>query len=407
MQLFRAMIASEELDIIGITETWIQEATKDFIGEYQIPGYKLFKKDRLNKKGGGVMLYVRNHLNPTGCQIETECEVIGANINSLGKKMAVLVTYRPPHQTQEKDEELYRKLGQEVNNKLSVVMGDFNAAVNWDSMNSASYTEGTRLLDFVNSEFLHQWVHKPTRGENILDIVLTTEDNLISNLTVGENMGKSDHKIVRFEINIPHQKEKKVIKKLDYRKSNWTQLKEYTKNLEYDENGNVDVHHDSFIEEYKEKRARCIPYRKVLPNGTPQPKWFNRTIGKKIKERDRKHKSMGLQPSPSEKAEHKRLCREVDKLVRNAQEKEEKRVASTCKENPKEFFAHLNSRKPVKNNISPLRDLEGNLVTSDLEKAELMNKYFTSVFTIEDLSTIPEPPIKYEGSQPLDRTTSL
>ena len=34
-----------------------------------------------------------------------------------------------------------------------------------------------------------------------------------------------------------------------------------------------------------------------------------------------------------------------------------------------------------------------------------MNKYFTSVFTIEDLSTFPEPPIKYEGSQPLDRIT--
>ena len=47
------MVASEELDIIGITETWIQENTKDFIGEYEIPGYKLFKKDRIKKKGGG------------------------------------------------------------------------------------------------------------------------------------------------------------------------------------------------------------------------------------------------------------------------------------------------------------------------------------------------------------------
>ena len=405
IELFRAMIASEELDIIGITETWIQEETKDFIGEYQIPGYKLFKKDRLNKKGGVVMLYIRNHLNPTDCRIETEFEVIGANINSLGKKMSVLITYRPPHQSQELDEELYRQLGQQVNNKLSIVMGDFNAAVNWDTMNSTSYTEGSRLLEFVNNEFLHQWVHKPTRGENILDIVLTTEDDLISNLTVGENIGKSDHQIVRFQINIPHQKVKKVIKKLDYQKSNWIQLKEYTRILEYDESSDVDVHWDSLVANYKEKRARCIPYKKVLPDGTPQPKWFNRTIAKKIKKRDKKHKSMGPQPSPREKTEHKRLCREVDKEVRSAKFNEEKRVASASKENPKEFFAYVNSRKPIKNNISPLRDSEGNLVTSDLEKAELMNKYFTSVFTIEDPSTNPEPPIRYEGSQPLDRIT--
>ena len=101
---------------------------------------------------------------------------------------------------------------------------------------------------------------KPIRGDNILDIVLTTEDNLVSNISVGENLGKSDHRIVRFEINIPQQKEQKIIKKLDYRWINITQLKEYLKTLAHNENENIDTHWDSFLKEYKEKRARCIPY---------------------------------------------------------------------------------------------------------------------------------------------------
>ena len=403
MTHFRAMLASEELDIIGITETWINEKTRDFIGEYDIPGYKLFKKDRLTKKGGGVLLYVRNHLNPTECKIETEYEVIGANINTLGNNMMILVIYRPPHQSQEHDDELYRQLGQHANNKLAVLMGDFNAAVNWDTMNSTSYAEGQRLIDFVSNEFLHQWVEKPTRGDNILDIVLTTEDNLVSNITVGESIGKSDHKIVRFQVNIPQQKENKIVKKLDYRRSNWTSLKEYTKNLEYNETGNIDNHWDSFVGKYKEKRASCIPNRKVLPNGTPQPKWFNRTIANAIRDRDRKHKSLGSMPLQRDIVEHKKLCRKVDKLVRKAESNEEKRVASASKENPKEFYAYVNSRKPIKNNISPLKDSDGNLVTKDSEKAELMNKYFTSVFTIEDLAIIPEPTIIYRGPNPLDK----
>ena len=400
---FRAMIASENLDIIGITETWIQEKTKDFIGEHEIPGYKLFKKDRLNKKGGGVMIYVRNHLNPIECKLETEHEVVGVNINSLGKNLLVMLTYRPPHQTIDLDNELYRLLGQEVNGKLSVIMGDFNAAVNWDCMSSKSYTEGNRLLEFVRNEFLHQWVDKPTRGDNILDIVLSTEDNLISNISVGEYLGKSDHRIVRFEINIPQKKEQKIIKKLDYRRGNITQLKEYLKTLTYNVNESIDTHWESFLENYKEKRERCIPYKKVLPDGTPQPKWFSRTIANKINERNRKHKTVVAHPTPRLKAEHKKLCREVDKLVRNAKINEEKRVASASKDNPKEFFAYVNSRKPIKNNISPLKDSEGNLITSDAQKADLMNRYFTSVFTVEDPSRIPEPTIKYEGSQPLDR----
>ena len=403
MTHFRAMLASEELDIIGITETWINEKTRDFIGEYDIPGYKLFKKDRLTKKGGGVLLYVRNHLNPTECKIETEYEVTGANINTLGNNMKILVIYRPPNKSQEHEDELYRQLGQHANNKLAVLMGDFNAAVNWDTMNSTSYAEGQRLIDFVSNEFLHQWVEKPTRGDNILDIVLTTEDNLVSNITVGESIGKSDHKIVRFQVNIPQQKENKIVKKLDYRRSNWTSLKEYTKNLEYNETGNIDNHWDSFVGKYKEKRASCIPNRKVLPNGTPQPKWFNRTIANAIRDRDRKHKSLGSMPLQRDIVEHKKLCRKVDKLVRKAESNEEKRVASASKENPKEFYAYVNSRKPIKNNISPLKDSDGNLVTKDSEKAELMNKYFTSVFTIEDLAIIPEPTIIYRGPNPLDK----
>lgn len=44
MHLFRATIASEELDVIGITETWIHASTRDFDGEFEVPGYKMFKK---------------------------------------------------------------------------------------------------------------------------------------------------------------------------------------------------------------------------------------------------------------------------------------------------------------------------------------------------------------------------
>ena len=45
IELFRAMVASEELDIIGITESWIHKETREFVGKYEIQGYKLFKKD--------------------------------------------------------------------------------------------------------------------------------------------------------------------------------------------------------------------------------------------------------------------------------------------------------------------------------------------------------------------------
>ena len=43
MDLFRALIAKEKPDVIGITETWIHTNTRDFIEEYNVQCYKLFK----------------------------------------------------------------------------------------------------------------------------------------------------------------------------------------------------------------------------------------------------------------------------------------------------------------------------------------------------------------------------
>lgn len=399
------MVASENLDIIGITESWINEETRDFIGEYELPGYKLFKKDRTNKKGGGVLLYIRDTLNPIDCNISTARELIGVKINSFDINMHIFLVYRPPHQSQVLDDDLYGRLGLETRNKLCIILGDFNASVDWDTRASTSYLEGSRLLEFVNSEFLHQWVDKPTRGNNTLDLVLSTEDNQVTNISIGESLGKSDHNIIRFQINIPHKRESKKCKQADFRRANFTQLCEEIENLSYEQNGNIDNVWNSFLDMYTAKRASCVPDRQITTNGALQPRWFNRDIANKIKERNKAHKLLTTQPTQARKLTHKKLCREVDKLVKEAKRSEEKRVALACKSNPKEFYSYVNSRKPIKNSIGPLKDEEGALVSSDLGKANLLNKYFTNVFSTEDNSPIPEPAIRYEGPQVLDKIT--
>ena len=57
-----------------------------------------------------------------------------------------------------------------------------------------------RLLEFASEELLTQWVGEATRGNNVLDLVFSSEDDLISNLAIGEKLGKSDHNMIKFEI---------------------------------------------------------------------------------------------------------------------------------------------------------------------------------------------------------------
>ena len=144
------------------------------------------------------MLYVRGHLDPVECKIETEHEMVGVVLNKLEKKLHIYLVYRPPHQSAESDESLYSNLSTIIRNKFCIVAGDFNCSVNWKTQTADA--ESMRLLDFANEEYLTQWVDKPTRGNNTLDLVFSSEDNMISKLSVGEKLGKSDHNMIRFEI---------------------------------------------------------------------------------------------------------------------------------------------------------------------------------------------------------------
>ena len=149
MSLFKALISTEEPDIIGITETWIHTNTRDFEGEFDMSGYKMFKKYRLDKEGGGVLLYIRDYLSPMDCKLETEHEMIGIVLNKPHRKLYIYLVYRPPDQSAEKDESLYGSLSNYINNKLCIVAGDFNCRVNWINGRTAD-AECKCLLVFAN-----------------------------------------------------------------------------------------------------------------------------------------------------------------------------------------------------------------------------------------------------------------
>ena len=223
MDLFKALLATEKPEIVGITETWIHTNTRDFEGEFEIPGYITFKKDRLDREGGGVMLYVRGHLDPVECKIETEHEMVGVVLNKLEKKLHIYLVYRPPHQSAESDESLYSNLSTIIRNKFCIVAGDFNCSVNWKTQTADA--ESMRLLDFANEEYLTQWVDKPRRGNNTLDLVFSSEDNMISKLSVGEKLGKSDHNMIRFEILTSFTKLEKSFMKPNFRTADFSRLR--------------------------------------------------------------------------------------------------------------------------------------------------------------------------------------
>ena len=68
------MVNDSDPHIIGITESWANKDITD--AELGLEGYVMFRKDRMGRRGGGVLLYVKDTIPAYEIQLreEADCE---------------------------------------------------------------------------------------------------------------------------------------------------------------------------------------------------------------------------------------------------------------------------------------------------------------------------------------------
>ena len=75
--------------------------------------------------------------------------------------------------------------------------------------------------------------------------------------------------------------------------------------------------------------------------------------------------------------------------MRNSIKEFEKNMADNIKGNQKYFWKYVNPKTKEKQRIPDLKVDSNKFTSSDQEKIDILNKFFTSVFTREDFSNIP------------------
>ena len=135
---FLNMIDASNPDIVIWTESWL---TPDILNNEIFPkNYNVYRKDRVlgNKKcGGGVFLMVRsNFVSIELTELDTNCEIIWAQIQLKGNKfLNVGSFYRPDHTDGKYMEELRSSLSRICSNSQHTWLGgDFNLPdIIWDT----------------------------------------------------------------------------------------------------------------------------------------------------------------------------------------------------------------------------------------------------------------------------------
>ncbi|KAK4807113.1 hypothetical protein QYF61_018454 [Mycteria americana] len=69
------------------------------------------------------------------------------------------------------------------------------------------------------------------------------------------------------------------------------------------------------------------------------------------------------------------------------------KLDSTVKDNKKGFSKSINSKRRTRDNIGPLLDEVGHLTNGDVDKAEMFNAFFASVFNTDDGPWDPQSPV--------------
>ena len=177
--------------LIAITETWLDSTVLDSELEAGLPDHTWFRRDR-GSLGGGVTCAVRSNLQPTRLPDPAGSELLLVRLEAVS--VTVAVCYRPPD-----DDAALARLTETLedlpgSSKLLLV-GDINLPeVQWQQRAGQAHpvitrrsSRACRFLDSCGLLGLKQWVHEPTRGPNLLDLVLTR--NLSCRASVRDGSG--------------------------------------------------------------------------------------------------------------------------------------------------------------------------------------------------------------------------
>ena len=172
-----------------------------------ILGFSFTRGDTLGEvRKHGAGLYVANGISAVALQLE-----LGnvAGVHLLNYDLYVICVYRPPSYDTEQNLILLEFLGEFVTGKEVIILGDFNLpSLDW-TLDDVLDRYVTPTDEMFYSGFMEaglvQWVREGTffPSGNVLDLVLTTEDDRVIDVSYDPPLPRCHHApvIIQYIVN--------------------------------------------------------------------------------------------------------------------------------------------------------------------------------------------------------------
>ena len=359
------------------------------------------------------MIGVKRQLVYEHVPTSNSCELVAVKVTCKHNSVIVASLYRPTNNDSDYTVQLIDAIESLVKrhpNEVIWIGGDANLPdINW----SSNAVSGNNYKKEINDSFLQavencgldQIVDFPTRDNNLLDIFLTNRPSLIQ--TCKSLPGISDHEIVYMDSDVSVKYQRPVRRKI------WLWSKADVPSMKADMNafsdGFTDKHStkadiDTMWSQFSRKCTQImtdyIP-SKLSSARFSQP-WINRDLKRLSRRKKRAYKKARTSNKKSDWNRYKQLKKESQMKCRRAYAAHVNDLVSDDQTgNPKKLYSFIKSKKCDASGVAPLQS-NGINHSDSIKKSNILNDQFTSVFTVEDTTTIPKMnPANHPSVQPI------
>jgi len=296
----RTRVQIEKPQIICVNEVKPKHSKTPPIKEhYSIDNFYMYMCNIGNATGRGIIIYVHSSIKGT---IEftpvtefTESVWIQIPLHR-DDKLLVGCIYRSDSGSNENNNKLHDLISEATNKKFShlLITGDFNYRhINWGNWTTQrdNNSEEHNFIECIRDNYLHQHIEKPTRGRincdpSTIDLVLTNEENMATDISHQSPLGKSDHAVITFRFNCYLNLTQKPRSRYQYDSANYNGMREDLNMMNWQQEFNkyrddVNKQWSTFKEKLKSTCDKHVPKKPACTN----PNWKSPTsipLDKKI-----------------------------------------------------------------------------------------------------------------------------
>ena len=394
-------------DLILVTEHLSKNPSSNFSNIYKLEGYTCLE----NNVGRGVCVFYNNKLDIKEHDNINEMfsPSIFFNIKTKSKPLNIGLIYRSPNS----DNSTNKKVNNQIkfaSKKLKnlVIFGDFNhPSIDWEHnycKKNEEHCDSQFLYEIIKmntNQLITSNTHlKPNCKPSLIDLILTKTPEIINSIKHNPPLAKSHHHVITAKLKINDKyfrneksKNKEKIIKPNFDKANFDGINFYLQEVDWDtllKDKNVDDMW-TLIKNHIYKAQELFVPNKTINNNKIKANHIamDDTLHFLLKEKRYLFKFYKKYNTKSAMYKYNYARNRVSAKIKHMKMSKENKIAKNIKDNPKAFYQYIASKTITKEGVYELINKEGKLTNDDTEKCNIVNEFFSSVFTNEDTTNLP------------------